>query len=272
MVLLFRSCFEALIMETNFIESGILVPCCHRLEKLNDPTILKCEYRINQDGSCWHIIYLRDMVKKMVAMKRDLTRLHHNDRGAMHKFEERLTAPPLMRFYNLPLESSNDIVGKCVDYIVNVFLSFTICNFSHDYLMSKEIRDKGASFLQTLVVMADGNMSFTHKYLTTQCFRPKTKQKQLTEIFTVLKTFLFSKKRSGTGSKVPVTACNKCKLSGFTERFILYDYTKIHTVLCVEKSPSDHERLELLEHFMLGNFEMLPKALGVLTLLPQSEA
>lgn len=252
---------EALI--TEMIIFGI--PCFHRIDKLNNFSISKCEYKL-VNGSWWHVIHFREGLQKneLKYFESYVTPdyvIGRNDRYEIIRFEERLNSLPTTTLLNLSMDSSHEMVAKCVNYLITYIVSYT-----GDYMVNDLIRAQGnqgtSTLLQTFVVCHDSSLAYTNHYLAVENKNTKVLMKQMLEIFNILKMFLFTKKK--TKSKVH---CPNCKLKSFYERFIHYDYVGVHKVFCNPDYVKDEDRLQLLGNLITDEAK-LDLALNILKTYP----
>lgn len=253
MQLVGSSCCEAPTMDTNICEFSC--PCFHKIDRLLDITIVKCEYK-KKDSGWWHALFFRDMMKIDLKPFVDYE-VVRNDRCEIIRFEERLEDLPLMTFYNVPIDSSNKIIQGCASYITHFLLKLTASNMLNPLVARKNI----STFLQTLVFLYNEQMGYTHKYINEKSTNKKLLVKQASDIFDVLKSFLFVKRKEKSKKK-KLSTCENCKLNNYTERFINYNYEKFHQLYC--NTDDIQTKLTRLEDFMDYEDKFLPQMLEIL--------
>ncbi len=228
-------------------------PChLHTVDKLNKVIIHKCEFKLINDE--WrHVIHFKDNYPDQKYLKNisDIT-LHFDHRNEINTMEETVSFLPITTLSALSTDVSAATLDQCIAFIVEYLITFTAQGLVNA-LAVECLPNGGHQFLQTIGVgVVDDNynqkkVAFTHNFRFV-ISKPKNKkllQKQLYAIIPLIKTFLYSSKKSK--STICKMECRFCKLKTATERYLFYDYGRFHNMFCIpNREESKYEIIRAL--------------------------
>lgn len=238
-------------MSATIIQNGIFGVVCpfHSIDKLENYSILKCEYQLFDYVNEWrHIIHFKDPITDDGTLKNtNGLILHYNESNLITKLEESVSYLPINTLYCLKSNNSPEVLNSCVEFLIQYILFYSTKNLVNKLLISSDPH-AFAYFLQTIGVnvTADKQLAFVQnfRFLTMRNCKNKVLLKQIFSIINLIKTFLYTTRRS---AKPPNTTydCKNCKLKKLNERFLNYNYATFHSVYC---QPKDYNtRWEILQ-------------------------